>query len=349
VFYVTIVKPCTQPFRIILATSILVSALLASLKKKLVQTNNISRGEEVKRLLTERRERQVSAENIEKLELSRRTFTFRHQEDACSIQFALNQENGCLVVRRVNRERKELASFILRKYSVVSATAAGAEVELTLDGIRDALAMASPTAPVAITFSKPLPKMPLHGFARKRLATNSRSVMPKEVVNWLESFCDAYEQRGSSPRAHTLRNEMLKVGGPLYLCKDGSRFVQDEGRLFGWLRKRFSEQKSAGINLAVYAAQARAARLQNSGAGAGTGVVVNGDADANSVGDDDSDEPDYSDMNISQLKQELRARGLRLGGTKAELIQRLRGADAQSTEVTGDNSESSDDTSGSDD
>jgi hypothetical protein len=62
--------------------------------------------------------------------------------------------------------------------------------------------------------------------------------MSTEVASWLKTYCKKYEERGSSPRAHTLRTEMLKGGEHLNTCTDGSRFVPDEGKLFNWLKKR---------------------------------------------------------------------------------------------------------------
>jgi hypothetical protein len=56
----------------------------------------------------------------------------------------------------------------------------------------------------------------------------------------LETYCKKYEERDSSPRAHTLRIEMLKASRLIRTCTDGSRFVQDEGKLFNRLKKRYA-------------------------------------------------------------------------------------------------------------
>jgi len=186
----------------------------------------------------------------------------------------------------------------------------------------------------------------------------SRRKTSKESVAWMEEFSSNYEKRGSSPRAHTVRTEMLKVGGPLHRCEDGSLFVLDEGTIFNWLKRRYTTQKSAGINLAVIAAAARARRQQQGGAvaetetedGSGEGVVVAGN---------DDDEMDYERMRVPELKEQLRARGLQLSGLKVVLIQRLQAADAQQgqrqapqasdeEEVENDNSTSDDDDEESD-
>ena len=303
---------------------------------ELAQKNRRSRRVEVEQLLTVRREHRVSAEQQEKSALCRCEFNFIEPADAAAIRLVLDINSGKVIVESVARTRKLLACRVLPRYTVVRATAAGEEVELSLDSISDALTSACPASPVALQFLKPLPDMPLHGFARKRLTMKSRTMMAKEVVDWLETFCDKYEERGSSPRAHTLRTEMLKIGGLLHSCTDGSRFVQDEGKLFNWLKKRYTEQKTAGINLAVYAAHARAVRLQHGGAGAGAEATVNDDDD--DIADDDDETPDYSSMNVSELKQELRARGLRVGGTKAELLQRLMEDDAHPADEMGHSS-----------
>ena len=144
----------------------------------------------------------------------------------------------------------------------------------------------------------------------------------------MEEFSSNYEKRGSSPRAHTVRTEMLKVGGPLHRCEDGSLFVLDEGTIFNWLKRRYTTQKNTGIDLAVIAAAARARRQQEGGAGAETETEDGSGEDVAVAGSDD-DEMDYERMRVPELKDQLRVRGLQLSGLKAALIQRLRAADSQ--------------------
>ena len=60
--------------------------------------------------------------------------------------------------------------------------------------------------------------------------------------------------------------------------------------------------------------------------------------DDDDIADDDDETPDYSSMSVSELKQELRARGLRVGGTKAELLQRLMEDDAHPADEMGHSS-----------
>jgi hypothetical protein len=76
--------------------------------------------------------------------------------------------------------------------------------------------------------------MPPHGYARKSLTLKAKPAMPTEVSSLLETYCKKYEERGSSPRVHTPKYEMLMAGGLLHTCTDGSRFVQDEGKSFIW-------------------------------------------------------------------------------------------------------------------
>jgi hypothetical protein len=80
------------------------------------QTNKHRRQAHVEILLDARRERKVSAENQEKLELSRCEFTFNDSADAAAISFAL--DGGRLIVESVDRARKVLACLVLPKYTV---------------------------------------------------------------------------------------------------------------------------------------------------------------------------------------------------------------------------------------
>jgi hypothetical protein len=100
--------------------------------------------------------------------------------------------------------------------------------------------------------------------------------MPTEVSGWLETYSKKYEERGSSPRARTLRIEMLKSGGLLHNCSDGS--LQDDEKLFNWLKKRHTYQNKAFAHLAAYAAHSRELRLQQNEIGPGAGTGFSGGA-----------------------------------------------------------------------
>jgi hypothetical protein len=156
----------------------------------------------------------------------------------------------------------------------VRATAAGETAQVSLGGISNALAAACPMSPLIWTFRKPTPDMPPHGYARKSFTVKARCAMPTEVANWLKTYSKKYEERESSPRAHTLRTEMLTAGGLVHTCTDGSRDVQDEGKLFNWLKRRYTYQKAAGIHLATLSSHAQEVRLQRGEIrpSAGTGI-----------------------------------------------------------------------------
>ena len=301
-------------------------------KAQLRSRNATSRHTSLQRRVEARRENRMSAEREEQAELKYCEFSFREAADADAIEFC-EGDGASIVVKFVDLSRRDLACTVLPAYSVVHAWTQMATVGPSLAELTAALATVSPNSPVYIKFSKPLPRMPSHGFARKRLAMKSRTSIPKEAIKWLEDFCSKYEAgRGSSPRAHTLRTEMVKVGGLFHTCKDGSMFVQDEGRLFNWLKKRYTTQKSAGLNLALFAAAARAARLQQGGAGAGAGPSGVSAVAAWAEDDDEADEAgdlDYEQLRVPELKELLRGRKLRVGGSKAGLILRLRASDGK--------------------
>jgi hypothetical protein len=134
---------------------------------------------------------------------------------------------------------------------------------------------------------------------------------------------------------------MLKVGGLLYTCTDGSRFVQDEGKRFNWLKKRYTYQKTAGIHLADYAAHARELRLQQGVIGPSAGTAISGGAEPGGSGDNAIESPDYSSMRVAEVKQELCSRRLRSGGTKHQLLQRLLDDDAKHADSQDGSSDSS--------
>jgi hypothetical protein len=52
-------------------------------------------------------------------------------------------------------------------------------------------------------------------------------------------------------------------------------------------------------------------------------------------GDGNTKSPGYSRMRVAELKQESRSRGLRSGGTKPQLLQRLLDDDAKSADAQG--------------
>ena len=202
------------------------------------------------------------------------------------------------MVKKVDRSRKELACRVLAKYFVICATTPDAVIGPSLAGteLKAALADASIDFPVDVKFAKPIPKMPVHGFARKPVVTRSRRKISKESIGWMEEFSSNYEKRGSSPRAHTVRTEMLKVGGPLHRCEDGSLFVLDEGTISNWLKRRYTTQKSAGINLAVIAAAARANRQQQGGVAAQNTEAADGSDGGSADAESDDEEMDYREL-----------------------------------------------------
>ena len=84
--------------------------------------------------------------------------------------------------------------------------------------------------------------------------------------------------------------------------------------------------------MALFAAAARAARLQQGGAGARAGPSGVSGVSAGADDDDEVDEAgdlDYEKLRVPELKELLRGRKLRVGGSKADLVLRLRTSDSK--------------------
>jgi hypothetical protein len=107
------------------------------------------------------------------------------------------------------------------------------------------------------------------------------------------------------------------------------------------IRERLTYQKAAVIHLVAYAAHAREVRLQQSEIGPGAETGISGGAELGGSGDNQIESLDYLSMRFAELKQEPRSRGLRSGGTKPQLLQRLLDDDAKPADTQVDNSDSS--------
>jgi hypothetical protein len=116
--------------------------------------------------------------------------------------------------------------------------------------------------------------------------------------------------------------------------------VQDEGKLLNLLKKRYTYQKTAGIHFADYAAHARELLLQNGEIGPSEGTAISGGAEPGGFGDNYMESPGYSSMRVAKLKQELRSRRLRSGGTKPQLLQRLLADNAKHADSQDESSDS---------
>jgi hypothetical protein len=141
----------------------------------------------VERILEARRDERLTAEREEQAELKYCKFCFRNALDVEAITL-LQNTGGKVVVKKVDRSRKELACRVLAKYFVICATTPDAVIGPSSAELKTALADASEDFPVEVKFEKPIPKMPVHGFARKPVVTRSRRKISKESVGWMEEF-----------------------------------------------------------------------------------------------------------------------------------------------------------------
>jgi hypothetical protein len=148
---------------------------------ELKQKNKRSRQAEIKRLLATRQERKVSAENQERLELSRCEFTFGDFEDAADISFLLDR--GKVVVESVDRARKLVAFFVLPKTHRRARYSSGRNSAGFFGCISNAMASACPVSPLILTFRKPTPDTPPHADARKSLTMKARCSMKTEATS----------------------------------------------------------------------------------------------------------------------------------------------------------------------
>jgi hypothetical protein len=107
------------------------------------------------------------------------------------------------------------------------------------------------------------------------------------------------------------------------------------------MKKRFTYQKAASIDVDAYSAHARELRLQQGEIGPGARTGMSGGAELGGSGDNDIESPNYSSMRAAELKQLLRSRGLCSGGMKPRLLQRLLDDDAKPADAQDESSDSS--------
>ena len=285
-------------------------------------------------MMRERCEQQSADERNEQEQLTAVEFEFKDPLDAAGLQLEVGagEGGGGVIVSSVSAERLNLALTVLRGYRLQSVApgAGGADGggsdevsdEARAAAARAALDGASVAAPVKLIFTKPPGRDPPHGWARKHLAVDSNSAMTKAQADFLEKHCAEHERVGSSCRAPAVHHAMTQLHGPLHVDDDGVPFVMSQSAIFNYLKRRWSNQKAAGINLALAAAAAH----ESTGNGG-----AQDDNETNEAGASDS----YEDMKTDGLKTLLRDRGLRLSGIKGELIQRLRDGDASNMDEDG--------------
>jgi len=284
-------------------------------------------------MMRERREQQSADERDEQGQLATVEFEFKDPLDAAGLELEVGSGEGCggVVVSSVSAARQNLALTILRGYRLQSV-AGGADAggsgdvsdEARAAAARAALGGASATAPVKLTFTKPPGGFPPHGWARKHLAIDSNPATTKAQAEFLEKHCAEHERVGSSCRAPAVHHAMTQLHGPLHVDSDGAPFVMSQSAIFNYLKRRWSTQKAAGINLALAAAAAH----ESTGNGGAQDDNETSNMDGGGGDDVDENDADYDSLLVDPLKEILRSRGLRVSGKKQELIQRLRDNDA---------------------
>ena len=108
-----------------------------------------------------------------------------------------------------------------------------------------------------------------------------------------------------------------------------------QSAIFNYLKRRWSTQKAAGINLALAAAAAH----ESTGNGGAQDDNETSNMDGGGRDDVDENDADYDSLLVDPLKEILRSRGLRVSGKKQELIQRLRDDDDSDSEDDSDDAE----------
>jgi hypothetical protein len=287
-------------------------------------------------LLMAARREQHDQEEQQKLEqLSVVVIEITTAEDGAAVTFEVASESGGVVVKTVDSNCVSVALEVLKGYPLRSFESGGVEVAVggggggvggggggnndvvIAEAARAALSQASAVNPVRVTFSKPAPATPPHGWARKNLRISSDTTVTHAQKKFLEGHCDLFEKKGASLRYTGVYTAMVNLHGLLHVADD-KPFVMGETAIFNWLKRRWATQKAAGISLALAAAVSAATA-----------------AEEEETDDDDDDDVDVGDgvqvingsMLIAPPRDLLRSRRLSDSGKKVELIVRLEAHD----------------------
>jgi hypothetical protein len=193
-------------------------------------------------------------------------FVFVSHEDGNGIELGTDA-GGTVVVEAVSRDRKILATKVLPSYTVKAVSVGDTAVESwTAVSLNNLLKESSATSPVMVTFGKPSGPMPMRGWARKRPRKESPVKVTETQAKFLADFCDAREKQHSQPRAHTVREEMIRTFGILAVDPDTKEpIVMNETAIFNWLKTRWSAKRVALVHVSAAAARRAAAGKEAAG------------------------------------------------------------------------------------
>ena len=180
-----------------------------------------------------------------------------------------------------------------------------------VDNLRALLECASEDHPVTVLFRKPDPPVEHRGASRKKKRVGGGNGLTAFQKDFCSRECESHEQQfgeGTEPSPTDLLDKLQRTFGLSAIDMDGELICPvGEKQITEWLKRRAQTRKAAKKVAAEDTALAA--------------------AEADDSPDDDTD--GYDELTMQALKGLLKDRGLLVGGTKDDLIQRLRQNDGE--------------------
>ena len=157
---------------------------------------------------------------------------------------------------------------------------------------------------VKCVFERPPPPIPPHGWARKSLRREPNTAFTKEQKAFLDKHFESSLTGGERMRDKKvlliMQNEFGRRHG-----ENGRSLVLKQSQIRGYFSRRAASMKRGAVDAALQ--------------------VVDGDGDDKIIAGSDDDE--YNDFKVPELKDMLRSHSLKVSGKKEVLMSRLRAFD----------------------